>query len=78
MPFEFDPVTIFDAILGGILTGTVYALMATGLSLIFGVLDSIDVSQAAYVILAAFLSLVLQRTLHIDLFLCLLITFLLS
>lgn len=74
MPFEFDPVTIFDAILGGILTGTVYALMATGLSLIFGVLDIIDVSQAAYVILAAFLSLVLQRTLHIDLFLGLLIT----
>lgn len=74
MPLNLDPVTIFDAVLAGILTGTVYALMATGLSLIFGVLDIIDVSQAGYVILAAFLSLVLQRTFHIDLFLGLLIT----
>lgn len=74
MPLEFDPVSIFDAVLGGILTGTVYALMATGLSLIFGVLDIIDVAQAAYVILAAFLSLVLQEQFHIDLFVGLLIT----
>jgi branched-chain amino acid transport system permease protein len=74
VPFSLDPVTIFDAVLAGILTGTVYALMATGLSLIFGVLDIIDVAQAGYVILAAFLSLVLQRSLHIDLFLGLLIT----
>jgi branched-chain amino acid transport system permease protein len=74
VPFEFDPVTIFDAVLAGILTGTVYALMATGLSLIFGVLDIIDVAQAGYVILAAYLSLVLQQTFHIDLFLGLLIT----
>ncbi|HEX6541521.1 MAG TPA: branched-chain amino acid ABC transporter permease [Ktedonobacterales bacterium] len=74
MPLEFDPVTIFDAVLAGILTGTVYALMATGLSLIFGVLDIIDVSQAGYVVLAAYLSLVLQQALHIDLFLGLLIT----
>lgn len=74
MPFEFDPVTVFDAVLAGILTGTVYALMATGLSLIFGVLDIIDVAQAGYVILAAYLSLVLQQSFHIDLFLGLLIT----
>jgi branched-chain amino acid transport system permease protein len=74
VPLNLDPVTIFDAVLAGILTGTVYALMATGLSLIFGVLDIIDVAQAGYVILAAFLSLVLQRTFHIDLFVGLLIT----
>lgn len=74
MPLEFDPVTILDAVLAGILTGTVYALMATGLSLIFGVLDIIDVAQAGYVILAAYLSLVLEQSFHIDLFLGLLIT----
>jgi branched-chain amino acid transport system permease protein len=68
------PTLLFDAVLAGILTGTVYALMATGLSLIFGVLDIIDVAQAAYVILSAFLSLVLQQYLNIDLFLGLLIT----
>ncbi len=65
---------VFGAVLDGILTGTVYALMAMGLSLIFGVLDIIDVAQAGYVILAAYLSFVLQRYLHIDLFVGLLIT----
>lgn len=74
MSLEFDPVTILDAVLAGILTGTVYALMATGLSLIFGVLDIIDVAQAGYVILAAYLSLVLMQSFHIDLFVGLLIT----
>ncbi|HEY1388975.1 MAG TPA: branched-chain amino acid ABC transporter permease [Ktedonobacterales bacterium] len=74
MPFEFDPVTILDAMLAGVLTGTVYALMATGLSLIFGVLDIIDVAQAGYVILAAYLSFVLMQSFHIDLFVGLLIT----
>ncbi len=65
---------VFDAMLAGILTGTVYALMAMGLSLIFGVLDIIDVAQAGYVILAAYLSFILQTKLHIDLFVGLLIT----
>jgi branched-chain amino acid transport system permease protein len=74
VPLDFDPVTILDAVLAGILTGTVYALMATGLSLIFGVLDIIDVAQAGYVILAAYLSLVLLQSFHIDLFVGLLIT----
>ena len=74
MSFEFDPVTILDAVLAGVLTGTVYALMATGLSLIFGVLDIIDVAQAGYVILAAYLSFVLMQSFHIDLFVGLLIT----
>ncbi len=74
MPLNINPAEIFGAVLDGILTGTVYALMATGLSLIFGVLDIIDVAQAGYVILAAYLSLVLQGFLHIDLFLGLLIT----
>jgi branched-chain amino acid transport system permease protein len=65
---------ILDAALRGILTGTVYALMSTGLSLIFGVLNIIDVAQAGYVILAAYLSYVLQRQFHLDLFLGVLIT----
>ncbi len=65
---------ILGAALDGILTGTVYALMAMGLSLIFGVLDIIDVAQAGYVILSAYLSYVLQRYFNIDLFVGLLIT----
>jgi len=74
VPLNVNPAEIFGAVLDGILTGTVYALMATGLSLIFGVLDIIDVAQAGYVILAAYLSFVLQGVFHIDFFLGLLIT----
>ncbi len=65
---------IVEAIITGILTGGVYALMASGLTLIFGVMDIINVGQGALVILGAYLSYVLQQNFHIDLFLGLLIT----
>jgi branched-chain amino acid transport system permease protein len=65
---------IAQAILVGILTGGVYALMASGLTLIFGVMEIINIGQGALVILGAYLSYVLQSQLHIDLFLGLLIT----
>ncbi len=65
---------IVDGIITGILTGGVYALMASGLTLIFGVMDIINVGHGALVILGAYLSFVLQETFHIDLFLGLLIT----
>jgi branched-chain amino acid transport system permease protein len=65
---------IVQAILTGILTGAVYALMASGLTLIFGVMDIISVGHGALVILGAYLSFVLQQKFHIDLFLGLLIT----
>ena len=65
---------IVDAIITGILTGGVYALMASGLTLIFGVMDIINVGQGALVILGAYLSYFLQQKFHVDLFLGLLIT----
>src|SRR3954453_20299626 len=65
---------IVEAIITGILTGGVYALMASGLTLVFGVMDIINVGQGALVILGAYLSYYLEQTLHIDLFLGLLIT----
>ncbi len=65
---------IVDAVITGILTGGVYALMASGLTLIFGVMDIINIAQGALVILGAYLSYVLQEHFHIDLFLGLLIT----
>jgi branched-chain amino acid transport system permease protein len=65
---------IVDAIITGLLTGGVYALMASGLTLIFGVMDIINVGQGALVILGAYLSYVLERIYHIDLFVGLLIT----
>ena len=65
---------ILDTVITGILTGGVYALMASGLTLVFGVMDIINVGQGALVILGAYLSYLLQRSFHIDLFLGLLIT----
>lgn len=67
-------VLILEAIITGILTGGVYALMASGLTLVFGVMDIINIAQGALVILGAYLSYALQQSLHIDLFLGLLIT----
>ena len=65
---------ILEAIITGILTGGVYALMTSGLTLVFGVMDIINVGQGALVILGAYLSYVLEQKFHIDLFVGLLIT----
>src|SRR5437899_3935006 len=65
---------IYQAIVDGILGGGVYALMAAGLTLIFGVLDIINIAQGILVVLSAYLSYVLSVHAHIDLFIGLLIT----
>jgi len=65
---------IYEAIVDGVLIGGVYALMAVGLTLIFGVLDIINIAQGILVIVGAYLSYVLSVHLHIDLFVGLLIT----
>ena len=65
---------VFEAIVDGILIGGVYALMAVGLTLIFGVLDIINIAQGILVVLGAYLSYVLSVHLHVDLFAGLLIT----
>ena len=65
---------LMSGVLTGILTGGVYALMAAGLTLVFGVMDIINVAQGAFVVLGAYLSYVLSQYLHLDLFLGLFIT----
>src|SRR5215471_17146126 len=65
---------ILGAVITGILTGGVYALMASGLTLIFGVMEIINIAQGALVILGAYLSYALQQYWHIDLFVGLLLT----
>ena len=65
---------IVEGVVLGILTGGVYALMASGLTLIFGVLDIINVAQGILVILGAYLSYWLEQRFQIDLFVGLLIT----
>ena len=65
---------LYQAIIDGILVGGVYALMAVGLTLIFGVLDIINIAQGILVVLGAYLSYSLFTHAHIDLFVGLLIT----
>jgi branched-chain amino acid transport system permease protein len=62
------------AVVDGILSGGVYALMAAGLTLIFGVMDIINIAQGALIVLGAYMSYVLSVHLGIDLFLGLFIT----
>lgn len=65
---------ILEGVLLGILTGGVYALMASGLTLIFGVLEIINIAQGILVVLGAYLSYWLAQRFHIDLFVGLLLT----
>jgi len=62
------------AVIDGVLTGGVYALMAAGLTLIFGVMEIINIAQGVMVILGAYLSYTLQVHAGIDPFLGLFIT----
>jgi len=65
---------LFQALADGVLGGGVYGLMAVGLTLIFGVLDIINIAQGILVVLGSYLSYVLWIHLHINVFLGLLIT----
>jgi len=66
--------SLYEAVIDGVLTGGVYALMAAGLTLIFGVMDIINIAQGVLVVLGAYLSYELETRLGVDLFLGLLIT----
>ena len=65
---------LLQAIVDGILTGGVYALMAAGLTLIFGVMDIVNIAQGIMVVLGGYLSYVLSVHLGIGLLPGLLIT----
>jgi len=58
----------------GILTGGVYALLASGLTLIFGVMKIVHISHAAFIVLAAYLTYFISRDLGIDPLLTVVIT----
>ena len=66
--------TYAKAVVDGVLTGGVYALMAAGLTLIFGVMDIINIAQGIMVILGAYLTYALSVHLGMDLFATLIIT----
>ncbi|GGH43669.1 branched-chain amino acid ABC transporter permease [Microbacterium album] len=57
---------IIQALLSGLLIGAVYALMASGLTLVFGVMRVINLAHGAFAILAAFFTYTLWRWLGLD------------
>jgi branched-chain amino acid transport system permease protein len=66
--------SLIQAIILGILTGGVYALMASGQTLIFGIMKVVNLAQGALVVLGAYLTYTLFTQLGIDPFLSILIT----
>jgi len=65
---------ILQAVIDGILVGGFYALMACGLTLVFGVMDIVNFAQGILVVLGAYLSYALYSHLRIDPFLSLPVT----
>lgn len=66
--------SLIQAIILGALTGGVYALMASGQTLIFGIMKVINLAQGAFVILASYLTFSLFELTGIDPFVLILIT----
>ena len=64
---------IVQATILGLLTGGVYALMASGLTLAFGVMRVINVAQGAMIVAGAYVSYSLFTDFHIDPFLSIVI-----
>ena len=58
----------------GVLVGGVYALMSSGLTLIFGVMRVINVAHGAFLILGAYITYVLFQRFHLDPMVSILIT----
>ena len=55
-----------ETLILGLLIGGVYALLASGLTLIFGVMNIINVAQGALLVLAGLLTFELWRRLGVD------------
>jgi len=60
-----------NAIVQGILLGGLYALFASGLSLIFGVMRLVNIAHGDFIVLAAYLGLTVTLTLNIHPFVAL-------
>lgn len=54
-----DPVILLQFLIGGLLAGALYALLACGLNLVFGVMRVINVAHAEFMLIGAFLAYVL-------------------
>ncbi len=57
---SYPPQIVLEAVLNGLLTGAVYALVALGLTLVYGVLHIINFAHGAMLTLAMFAVLVVH------------------
>jgi branched-chain amino acid transport system permease protein len=55
-----------NTIVQGVLTGGLYAMFAAGLSLIFGVMRLVNIAHGDFIVLAAYLALVVTETMGLD------------
>jgi len=67
----FDPGILFSSVLNGLTTGAVYALIALGLTLIYGVLHIINFAHGASLMLALYAVYFLKDRLGVDPYLAL-------
>jgi branched-chain amino acid transport system permease protein len=67
----FDPSILFASVLNGLTTGAVYALIALGLTLIYGVLHIINFAHGAALMVALYAVYLLKQELGIDPYLAL-------
>jgi branched-chain amino acid transport system permease protein len=65
---------LVQAAILGVLTGGVYALMASGQTLIFGIMKVVNLAQGAFVVLAAYLAYQLFTSFGLDPFLAIPVT----
>ena len=65
---------LIQGVILGILTGGVYALMASGQTLIFGIMKVVNLAQGAMVIMAAYLAYELFTRFGVDPFLAIPLT----
>jgi branched-chain amino acid transport system permease protein len=65
---------LIQGVIIGVLTGGVYALMASGQTLIFGIMKVVNLAQGAMVILAAYLAYQLFTSFGVDPFLAIPVT----
>ena len=66
--------TLIQGVILGVLTGGVYALMASGQTLIFGIMRVVNLAQGALVIASAYLAYQLFTSFGLDPFLAIPVT----
>ena len=67
-------IQIIQILILGLALGGVYALMSSGMTLIFGVMRIVNLAHSAFIVLAAYLAFWLFRTINLDPILSLVIT----